>query len=126
MSYLPTGGPPIIIARNGYGGRVATGLGAAADRNDGVDKQGNRITPAKPAPSTWDKIFGFVKDAAGNAVKFYGQQQQQAGQQAAYAQMQQPSTPAWLVPAAIGVAGLGAVLILRGGKRKNPSRRRRR
>lgn len=122
MPYLPTGNA-IIIARNGYGGSTATGLGAV---NPATGKDGNPYVAPKPAPakqpSTWDKIWGFVKDAGSAAVKIYGQQQQQAGQQQAYQQIQQPSTPGWVMPVAIGGAVLGAALILRSGKRKNPSR----
>lgn len=127
MTYLPTAGPPVLIARRGYGG-----LGAAADRNDGVkyDKSGNlvRTQPAAPAASksTLDKIGSFLSDAGGAVIKFYNAQQQARGQQQAYAQMAYPppsSMPGWVVPAAVGGIGLVvAVAVL--SRRKNPARRR--
>lgn len=102
--------PPQLVERRGYG-PSPTGLAGVLDT-----------------------IGSFVKDGFSAAVDVVKSSQQQAGaaaaykdiasQQAALAAQRQAGMPSWILPVAlVGGAGLIALVVLKGGKRKNPAKR---
>lgn len=130
MSYENT----TLIARRGYGdlGDAAScGTGQAWDANCTFNGIKGQCVPAgsvgKASGCTYPSSGGGITGFLGSLLGLYGQSKYNAGAASAYGSMQPQatsSTPAWVMPVAIGAVGIGAIMLLK-SKRKNPARRRR-
>ena len=113
-----------LVARRGYSDLGATTncrtSGTMVRGGDGKEydlKEAASQFPPCESEGTLSKIGSAIKSLFGTAVSTYGSAKTAEGQAAAYQQMlaaqqAKPGMPSWVLPVAIGGAGLIAVVLL--------------